>query len=97
MNRLRPTLRRLGCSTAALVALGAATPALAERGSDGELRLMLWQAPSTMNIYLTTGTKDMLASSLVLEPLAGFAPDGSIFPRLAEDIPTVENGGVAGY
>jgi peptide/nickel transport system substrate-binding protein len=31
----------------------------------------------------------------VLEPLAGFDEKGVVFPRLAVDVPTVENGGVA--
>ena len=59
------------------------------------LRLLQWQAPSTANPYISSGTKDVLASSLVLEPLAAIAPDGSYVPKLAEDIPTVANGGVA--
>ena len=75
--------------------VGMAGAAFAERGSDGQLNLLLWQAPSTMNTYLSTGTKDMLASSLVLEPLATFGPDGAFIPRLAAEIPTVENGGIS--
>ncbi|PZO64955.1 MAG: peptide ABC transporter [Paracoccus denitrificans] len=78
------------------VALAAtAGTALAERGADGQLNMLYWQAPSTMNVYLSAGTKDMTASSLVLEPLAGFNETGEIFPRLAAEIPTVENGGVS--
>jgi peptide/nickel transport system substrate-binding protein len=50
---------------------------------------------STLNAYLSSGTKDVEAGSLVLEPLAGFDQDGQLFPRLAQDIPTVENGGVS--
>lgn len=78
----------------AAMATLSATPAFAERGTDGELKLLLWQAPSTLNVYLSTGTKDMLASSLILEPLAIFAPDGEIVPRLAAEIPSIENGGI---
>jgi len=36
-----------------------------------------------------------LASSIVLEPLARFAPVGTLVPTLATEIPTVDNGGVA--
>ncbi|WCR04159.1 peptide ABC transporter substrate-binding protein [Paracoccus saliphilus] len=87
---------KTGLLTGAATAVAlAAAPAFAERGSDGELKLLLWQAPSTLNVYLSTGTKDMLASSLILEPLATFAPDGEIVPRLAAEIPTVENGGIS--
>lgn len=63
---------------------------------DRHLRLLQWQAPSTANPYLSAGTKDVLASSLVLEPLAAIAPDASYVPKLAEEIPTVANGGVSG-
>ena len=39
-------------------------------GQGGELILLQWQAPSQANALLSSGTKDLLASSLVLEPLA---------------------------
>jgi peptide/nickel transport system substrate-binding protein len=72
-----------------------AAPAWAERGSDGQLNIIYWQAPSTMNPYLSGGTKEVEAASLVIEPLAGYDEQGNIFPRLVEDIPTTDNGGVA--
>jgi len=72
-----------------------APAAFAERGSDGEVKIFYYQAVSTLNAYLSSGTKDVEAGSLVLEPLAGFDQDGVLFPRLAQDIPTVENGGVS--
>ena len=72
-----------------------APAAHAERGADGEVRVFYYQAVSTLNAYLSSGTKDVEAGSLVLEPLAGFDQDGQLFPRLAVDIPTVENGGVS--
>lgn len=66
-----------------------------ERGRDGELNIIFWQAASTLNPYLSGGIKDWEASSLVLEPLARFDETGTPVPYLAEEIPTVENGGVA--
>ncbi|MDH4279367.1 MAG: peptide ABC transporter substrate-binding protein [Acidimicrobiia bacterium] len=66
-----------------------------EAGSGGEVLLLQWQAPSQANALLSTGTKDLLASSLVNEPLAWYGPDGSLVPALAAEIPTVDNGGVA--
>ena len=36
-----------------------ATPALAGRGSDGQLNIIYWQAPSIQNPYLSGGTKDI--------------------------------------
>ena len=61
-------------------------------GQGGELLLLQWQAPSQANGLLSNGTKDLLASSLVNEPLAEFAPDGSLVPALASEIPVVGNG-----
>ncbi|MDP0928773.1 peptide ABC transporter substrate-binding protein [Paracoccus onubensis] len=72
-----------------------APAAMAERGSDGEANIIMWQAPSTMNMFLSSGTKDIIASSMVLEPLAGFQPDGTLFPELAQEIPSLENGGIS--
>ncbi|MGY3439515.1 MULTISPECIES: peptide ABC transporter substrate-binding protein [unclassified Marinovum] len=69
--------------------------ALAERGSDGEVRLLYWQAPSTLNPFLSGGRKDTEAAGLMLEPLARFDEKGVLTPWLVEDIPTVENGGVS--
>jgi peptide/nickel transport system substrate-binding protein len=77
------------------VAALAVSPALAERGADGNVNVLYWQAVSILNPYLSSGTKDVESSSLVLEGLAGFDQDGNVFPRLAEAVPTVENGGVA--
>ncbi|HXF60101.1 MAG TPA: peptide ABC transporter substrate-binding protein [Caldilineaceae bacterium] len=65
------------------------------RGTDGTLTILYWQAVSIMNPYLSTGTKDYHAASLVLEPLFNYDPEGNLVPVLAEDIPTVENGGIA--
>ena len=70
-------------------------PALAARGSDGELKIIYWQAVSTLNPYLSGGTKDLHASSLIIEPLARYNEKGNLVPYLAESIPTIENGGVA--
>ncbi|SNT76574.1 peptide ABC transporter substrate-binding protein [Paracoccus seriniphilus] len=86
-------LRTLLLGAAASMALAPA--AMAERGSDGELKIIYWQAPSTMNPYLSSGTKDVEASSLVLEGLAGFNEKGEVIPRLAAEIPSLENGGIS--
>ncbi len=72
-----------------------ATSAMAERGTDGQLNILYWQAISIMTPYLSNGTKDLEASSLVIEPLARFDETGKIVPYLAEDVPTLENGGLA--
>ena len=79
----------------AAACLSMAGAAFADRGSDGHVNVLYWQAPSILNPYLSGGTKDLEASSLILEPLAGFDEKGVVFARLAADVPTVENGGVA--
>ncbi|MDD9987232.1 MAG: peptide ABC transporter substrate-binding protein [Spirochaetaceae bacterium] len=80
---------------AAAAALTLASTAGADRGTDGELKMLYWQAPSILNPYLSGGTKDIHAASLVLEPLARYDENGDMVPWLAADIPTLDNGGVA--
>lgn len=65
------------------------------RGGSGHLNIIYWQAPSTMNPFLSGGTKEVEAASLVLESLARFDDTGAMVPWLAADIPTVENGGIS--
>ncbi|WP_095589944.1 peptide ABC transporter substrate-binding protein [Actibacterium ureilyticum] len=78
------------------VALTALTGAAsAERGSDGQVNIIYWQAPSILNPFLSGGTKEVESASLVIEPLVRFDETGEMVPWLAESIPTVENGGVA--
>jgi peptide/nickel transport system substrate-binding protein len=67
--------------------------ALAQRGSSGNVNVIYWQAPSILNPYLSTGTKDIEAASLVLEPLIRFNEKGEMVPYLAAEVPTVANGG----
>lgn len=82
----------LGAAAVAMTASGALA---AERGSDGNLNIIYWQAVSILNPFLSGGTKDVEASSLIIEPLARYDQDGTLTPYLAEAIPTVENGGVS--
>lgn len=79
----------------AAAAMALAPAAFAERGADGQLNIIYWQAPSTLNPYLSSGTKDVEASSLVLEPFAGFDDKGVVFPRLVTEVPSLENGGIS--
>ncbi|RME65902.1 MAG: peptide ABC transporter substrate-binding protein, partial [Caldilineae bacterium] len=65
------------------------------RGAGGTLTILYWQAASLPGPYLSGGTKDIDAGALVLEPLAAFDENGEMVLRLAAEIPTVENGGVA--
>ena len=59
------------------------------------LRLLYWQAPTTLNPHLSTGSKDKEASHIILEPLAAYNEAEELEPILAAAIPTLENGGVS--
>ncbi len=74
----------------ALMALSQA--ATAQRGSSGHVNVIYWQAPSILNTYLSGGTKDLEAGSLIMEPLIKFNQNGEMIPALAESVPTVANG-----
>ena len=87
------TLKSTLLGAAALVALAPA--AFAERGADGHVNVIYWQAPSILNPYLSGGTKDLESSSMIIEPLGRYDQDGKMVPFLAEEIPTLENGGVS--
>lgn len=78
-----------------VLALSMATMGQAERGSDGHVNVIYWQAPSILNPFLSGGTKDVESSSLVIEPLGRYDQDGALVPYLAQEIPTVANGGVS--
>lgn len=82
----------------ALVAMGQMAVADAhegERGRDGEVKIIYWQAPSILNPFLSGGTKDVESASLIIEPLARYNPQGELTPWLVDEIPTVSNGGVS--
>ena len=66
-----------------------------ERGRDGQVNIIYWQAPSILNPFLSGGTKDIESASLVIEPLGRYDQNGALVPYLAAEIPTVENGGVS--
>lgn len=72
-----------------------APAAFAERAGDGNVNIIYWQAPSILNPFLSGGTKDVEASSMIIEPLARYDETGALVPWLVDEVPTVENGGVS--
>ena len=88
-------MKRTTLLMGAAATMALATAAHAERGSDGQVNILYSQAISTMNGYMSGGTKDIEAGSLVLEPLAGFDEKGNVIPRLVTEIPSKENGGIS--
>ncbi len=79
----------------AVAAVALAPAAFAERASDGEVKIIYWQAPSILTPFLSGGTKDVEAASMILEPLARYNENGELVPWLVDEIPTVANGGVS--
>src|SRR6266542_3512726 len=72
---------------------GAFTPS--KRGGGGPLKTLWWQAPTLLNPHFAVGTKDQDGSRIFYEPLASFDPEGNLFPVLAAEIPSSQNGGLA--
>ena len=66
-----------------------------ERGRDGDVKIIYWQAPSILNPFLSGGTKDVESASLIIEPLARYNETGALVPWLVDEVPTVANGGVS--
>lgn len=62
-----------------------------ERGSQGELRILWWQAPTVLNPHLGADA----GYQFVMEPMLAYFPDNSIQPILLAETPTVENGALA--
>jgi peptide/nickel transport system substrate-binding protein len=71
-----------------------ASEAPSEAGGGGRLDLLWWQAVDIINPHLAQGTKDFDASNVVYEALAYTGDDGQMIPRLATEVPSVEDGTV---
>lgn len=66
-----------------------------ERGQDGTLRVIIWQAPTGAAPHSALSDKDYLAAAPVIEPLLHYAADGTLVPNLVESVPSVESGTLA--
>jgi peptide/nickel transport system substrate-binding protein len=77
-------------------AVGADTRPLAPddqvRGSGGELKIIQWQAVTTLSAHNATGGKDYEGAALVSEPLLRVLPDTTLVPNLVKAVPSIENG-----
>ena len=69
-------------------------PAPTRRGGGGAVKLLYWAAPTILNPHLAVAPKDLEASQLFYEPLADTDTEGNIVPVLAQETPSVANGGV---
>ncbi|WP_293573212.1 peptide ABC transporter substrate-binding protein [Phaeobacter sp.] len=79
----------------AIATTALAPAAFAERGSDGQVNIIYWQAPSILNPFLSGGTKDVESASLVVEPLARYNSSGELVAWLVDEVPTTANGGAS--
>ena len=96
MRSLAPSWKALARSVFAAVLLLAGLGLLVGCGGDPKvLTIVYWQAPSVAGPYQSGGFKDRDAGAITLEPLAHYDPDGVLVPALAEEIPTLENGGLS--
>ena len=66
-----------------------------KRGGGGPLKVLWWQGVTLLNPHFAVGTKDQDGARVFYEPLAGWDPDGELFPALAAEIPSRQNGGLA--
>jgi peptide/nickel transport system substrate-binding protein len=65
------------------------------RGGGGELKLLMWDAPTLLHPHFGRGLRDFTASRIFYEPLAAPTPEGTFAPVLAAEVPTLANGGIA--
>ncbi len=101
-NLFKQSLSLLTFSLLSASVLSACNPNVenAATGSDSAvnntaLKLLYWQAPTTLNAHLSNGTKDREAASLVYEPLAAYNEAEELIPILAAETPTKANGGIS--
>jgi len=70
-------------------------PTPTKRGGGGDLKILMWDAPTLLHPHFGRGLRDLTASRLFYEPLAAATPDGQFAPVLAAEIPSLKNGSVA--
>lgn len=71
------------------------TPTPTLETTEKVLTILYWQAPTLPFPYQSSGYKDRDAAAITLESLAVYDPNGSVVPKLAAELPSVENGGVS--
>jgi peptide/nickel transport system substrate-binding protein len=96
----------IGCTgPAALQLLASAAPASGQpresafnptrRGGGGDLRILMWDGPTLLNPHFGRGLRDFTAARIFYEPLAAPTAEGTYVPVLADEVPTVRNGGLS--
>ncbi len=80
--------------------VGGAQPREAEfnptrAGGGGTLRILMWDAPTLLHPHFGRGLRDFTVQRIFYEPLAAAAPDGTLVPLLAEELPSLKAGTLA--
>ena len=66
-----------------------------KRGGGGDLRALMWDAPTLLHPHFGRGLRDFTVSRLFYEPLAAPTAEGTFAPILAEELPSLKNGGLS--
>src|SRR5262245_12978368 len=67
----------------------------ARRGGGGALKILMWDSPTMLHPHFGRGLRDFTASRIFYEPLAAVSPEGTFVPVLADEVPSLANGGVS--
>ena len=63
-------------------------------GGDNSIVIVIPEDPPSFNPAIADSGYDYLVMELVMLGLADMDPEGNVFPELAAELPTLENGGV---
>ncbi len=94
LNR-RQFLKRIGAAAGAAALLGPLGRLTGYGQMQKVVRAALWQEPEGLNPFFHIQTVSRIVRSRMLEGLFRVAPDGTVVPVLAAEVPTVANGGVS--
>ena len=94
INR-RQFLKRVGAAAGATVLLGPLSQITGYGQMQKVVRAALWQEPEGLNPFFFIQIASRIVRKRILEGLFRIAPDGSVVPVLAAEVPTQENGGIS--
>src|SRR5215831_142713 len=70
-------------------------PTPTKRGGGGDLKILMWDAPTLLHPHFGRGLRDITAARLFYEPLAAPTADGTFAPVLASEVPSLKNGSLS--
>jgi peptide/nickel transport system substrate-binding protein len=76
------------------VILAGCAPAQGTQGEERSITIVIPEDPPSFNAAISDSGYDALVMHMTLLGMAGIDPDGKVYPELAAELPTVENGGV---